>query len=125
MVRLLLPEQLSRHILTRNPCHLSGVPTYRTHIQYVPQRPSLLPKTPRDFLDTLNTFRSRRKVDKAAGLEDYHNVWDVARSWGIDDELWDRAWNTLSGGESQRIALAIAFGLNTAEVLLLDGKCPC
>ncbi|EIM90026.1 P-loop containing nucleoside triphosphate hydrolase protein, partial [Stereum hirsutum FP-91666 SS1] len=99
---------------------LPGVPTYRTHIQYVPQRPSLLPKTPRDFLDTLNTFRSRRKADKAVGLEDYHNVWDVARSWGIDDELWDRAWNTLSGGESQRIALAIAFGLNTAEVLLLD-----
>lgn len=56
---------------------------------------------------------------------DYHHVMDVASSWGIDEDLWDRAWNTLSGGESQRIALAIAFGLDTAEVLLLDGECWC
>ena len=45
----------------------------------------------------------------------------VADAWGIDRELWDRNWSNLSGGEAQRIALASAVGLGTAEILLLDG----
>lgn len=45
----------------------------------------------------------------------------VAEEWGIDEELWDRPWTSLSGGESQRIALAVAIGLPGSEVLLLDG----
>ncbi len=48
---------------------------------------------------------------------------EVAKSWGIEEGLWDRNWSDLSGGESQRIALAVAVGLKTAEVLLLDGMC--
>jgi len=32
-----------------------------------------------------------------------------------------REWGTLSGGEGQRLALAIALGLGGAEVVLLDG----
>lgn len=45
----------------------------------------------------------------------------IASSWGVDTQLWDRDWSNLSGGETQRIALAIGVGLDTAEVLLLDG----
>jgi energy-coupling factor transporter ATP-binding protein EcfA2 len=36
--------------------------------------------------------------------------------------MWGREWSTLSGGEGQRMALAIAIGLGGAEVVLLDGK---
>ncbi|KAJ2972360.1 hypothetical protein NUW54_g12286 [Trametes sanguinea] len=43
-----------------------------------------------------------------------------SESWGIQRELWDRSWANLSGGEAQRIVLAIAVSLDTAEVLLLD-----
>lgn len=50
------------------------------------------------------------------------NIVDLGSAWGIDELLWDRNWQTLSGGEMQRMALATAMGLNTAEVLLLDGK---
>lgn len=35
--------------------------------------------------------------------------------------MWAREWSTLSGGEGQRIALAIAIGIGGAEVVLLDG----
>lgn len=48
---------------------------------------------------------------------------DVGKAWGIDEELWDRTWGDLSGGEAQRIALAAAVGLGQAEILLLDGMC--
>jgi alpha-D-ribose 1-methylphosphonate 5-triphosphate synthase subunit PhnL len=45
----------------------------------------------------------------------------LAEQWGIAKELWDRAWSLLSVGESQRLSLAIAYGFNDAEVLMLDG----
>jgi ABC-type Mn2+/Zn2+ transport system ATPase subunit len=45
----------------------------------------------------------------------------LAEQWGIAKELWDRPWSLLSVGESQRISLAIAYGFNRAEVLMLDG----
>lgn len=46
----------------------------------------------------------------------------MSKEWGIEEELWDRNWSELSGGEAQRIALATGVGLKNAEILLLDGK---
>ena len=100
-------------------------------MQYVPQRPSLLPGTPRDFLNTILKFHSRKASgntpSEAREAEDArrHAPVDVAAAWGIDEELWDRNWSNLSGGEAQRIALATAVGFRTAEVLLLDGASLC
>ncbi|KAI0031717.1 P-loop containing nucleoside triphosphate hydrolase protein [Vararia minispora EC-137] len=96
-----------------------GVPTFRTLVTYVPQRPSLLPGTPRDLVRQLGTFRARASSSENSEL-DFARMLGVARKWGLDDALWDRPWNQVSGGEAQRIALAIGFGCNTAEVLLLD-----
>ena len=105
-----------------------GVEIYRTRVLYVPQRPSMLPGTPRDFLQMLQGFTVYKKRMKESGsnmVSDRARVMDVAEQWGFSEELWDRSWSNLSGGESQRIALAIAVGLNGAEVLLLDGaRCP-
>ncbi|KAH8117570.1 P-loop containing nucleoside triphosphate hydrolase protein [Phellopilus nigrolimitatus] len=103
-----------------------GVPNYRTRVLYVPQRPSLLPGTPRDFLKQLSTFRAYkaqsegRDGDSATGFSFDTRAVDIAESWGVEEALWDRPWTTLSGGEAQRIALAAALGLNCAEVVLLD-----
>ncbi|KAF7793066.1 hypothetical protein EIP86_004172 [Pleurotus ostreatoroseus] len=105
-----------------------GVPQFRTRILYVPQRPSLLPGTPRDFLNAISSFGSRKaqsgmlrnKDNDEAAVPDLHEPIEVASAWGVDEELWDRNWSNLSGGETQRLALAIAVGLKTAEVLLLD-----
>jgi ABC-type iron transport system FetAB ATPase subunit len=102
--------------------HHIGIPTYRTYVQYIPQRPSLLPGTPRDLIETLSTFHSRIAPERFAGdLDHLHRAMAVAEEWGIARELWDRPWSLLSGGEAQRLSLAIPYGLNSAEVLLLDG----
>lgn len=47
---------------------------------------------------------------------------EVGSEFGIDPGLWDRNWTELSGGEGQRMMLAIGVALGTAEVLLLDGE---
>lgn len=117
-------------VLNRN--YYTGIPTYRTRVLYVPQRPSLLPGTPRDFLKTISTFSSRnprsgllqRKGHDSdnTAVPDLKSPLEVAKAWGIEDELWDRSWGNLSGGESQRISLAIGVGLRNAEILLLDGE---
>jgi ABC-type iron transport system FetAB ATPase subunit len=105
----------------------SNIPRFRNAVMYLPQRASILPGTPCDFLQTVCSFKSR-KTDKGGkktegSFLDWNQarVLDIASSWGIDENVWNRSWTSLSGGEAQRVALATAIGLDTAEVLLLDG----
>lgn len=103
-------------------CPDIGVPTYRTYVQYIPQRPSLLPGTPRDLIETLSTFHARLTPERSSeGQGHFDSAMTLAEQWGIAKELWDRPWSLLSVGESQRLSLAIAYGFNRAEVLMLDG----
>ncbi|KAI0093575.1 P-loop containing nucleoside triphosphate hydrolase protein [Irpex rosettiformis] len=114
-----------------------GIPIFRTRVLYVPQRPSLLPGTPRDFLNTISGFSSRSTKSgwfskshehdsehHGNGVSttaiDLNGPIEVSKEWGIEEELWDRNWSELSGGEGQRIALATGVGLGNAEILLLD-----
>ncbi|KZT68157.1 P-loop containing nucleoside triphosphate hydrolase protein [Daedalea quercina L-15889] len=102
-----------------------GVPFYRTRVLYVPQRASLLPGTPRDFMNVVTSFGSYNKnnegkLTKGKAPPIAPETIELADSWGIDEELWDRTWSNLSGGEMQRMALAIAVGMKSAEILLLD-----
>lgn len=79
------------------------------------------------FLDSARKFAARKarcaEIIKA-GVE-IPDPLELAEKWGIEKHLWRREWGTLSGGEGQRISLAIAIGLGGAEVLLLDGECGC
>ncbi|KAJ8078789.1 hypothetical protein PM082_013072 [Marasmius tenuissimus] len=100
-----------------------GIPSYRIKVAYIPQRPSLLPGTPWDFFKTVTgSFKARRKstTKGSSSHEPEDQTFEVAQAFGVDSELWDRTWSNLSGGEIQRITLAIGIGLGTAEVLLLD-----
>jgi ABC-type iron transport system FetAB ATPase subunit len=45
----------------------------------------------------------------------------AGQTLGIGPELWKRDWAELSGGEGQRIMLAIGASLGTADILLFDG----
>ncbi|KAL1721157.1 P-loop containing nucleoside triphosphate hydrolase protein [Schizophyllum commune] len=98
---------------------LPGAPQYRTQVTYVPQRPSLLPGSPQDFVQQVMHFQARQSshdsADKVLAC-----AMETAAGWGVDNALWQRPWTTLSGGEAQRVTLAIALALDTAEVLLLD-----
>lgn len=94
----------------------------------VPQRPSLLPGTPQDFLTTILSYSSRHHTPKkakdapeGAGQPVWERALEISREWGMEGAMWRREWATLSGGEAQRMGLACAVALGMAEVLLLDG----
>ncbi|KAK0459749.1 P-loop containing nucleoside triphosphate hydrolase protein, partial [Desarmillaria tabescens] len=95
---------------------LYRIPNYRKKVAYVPQRSPILPGTPRDFVTKVLSLAAR----SGEPISSFQNITDLGAAWSLDHNLWDREWTNLSGGESQRIALAVALGLNTAEVLLLD-----
>ncbi|KAG6860405.1 hypothetical protein C0995_011524 [Termitomyces sp. Mi166 len=103
-----------------------GIPSFRTRVFYVPQRPSLLPGTPNDFLKKITAFGAHQahahalRKSGSGPYDPFDRALEISREWGIDPQLWDRDWSNLSGGEAQRVALAIAAGLDSAEVLLLD-----
>lgn len=94
-------------------------------MQYVPQRPALLPGTPLDYLERMRGFaaRKQRAAELASSGIKPRDPLEIAEEWGVERHLWAREWGALSGGEGQRIALAAVLGLGGADVLLLDGEC--
>ena len=105
--------------------HSTGVPIYRTQVLYVPQRPSLRPGTPKDFVTEHSSYHAHKvRISSRSDIKEsaFEYAREIAAEWGVDSGLWERPWTTLSGGEAQRVALAVAVGLDCAEVLLLDGE---
>ncbi|KAG0020134.1 hypothetical protein BGZ80_004724 [Entomortierella chlamydospora] len=90
-----------------------GIPTWRSRIMYIPQRTATMEGTPTDFLEVVRKFGTHKKKDT------YDDPVQIALDWGIRPELWHSKWSMLSGGEMQRISLAIGCSFHP-DILLLD-----
>ncbi|KAG8954640.1 hypothetical protein FRC04_011073 [Tulasnella sp. 424] len=100
-----------------------GIPNYRTQVLYVPQRPSLLPSTPKAFIRQICSYGSRKKSEE--GFDNEQAAIELGEAWSLSSEVWERPWTSLSGGEAQRAFLAIACTLKGTEILLLDAYAQC
>lgn len=108
---LIEPASGSLTLHGRSPEDL-GAPRWRAEVTYVPQHPQSLGATPAEhyaLVQALGAQQARPSSDPK----------ELAESWRLPPEAWDKSWATLSGGEAQRAALAVAVSRESA-VLLLD-----
>ncbi|KAJ3070586.1 hypothetical protein HDU98_006369 [Podochytrium sp. JEL0797] len=98
-----------------------GIPKWRTKVMYVPQRSAIMEGTPLDFFEVVHSFAAHSKEGRERRDVGRSPV-DIAKKWNVSEDLWRKQWNQLSGGESQRIALAIAVSMDPV-LLLLDETC--
>jgi UDP-glucose/iron transport system ATP-binding protein len=94
------------------PC--DAIPSYRSEVVYLHQRPSLLDGSVGTNLEhpySLNVHRTKRF--------DRNRIVDLLGGLGRDESFLDKSSRDLSGGEAQIVALLRAIQLDPA-ILLLD-----
>lgn len=87
---------------------------------YVPQTKVDIPGTPIDLMKRISTFRVRVGHDSPTTPSELKaTTLKLVSDWGMNLAQLESEWKTLSGGESQRLLLALALA-SRPRVILLD-----
>lgn len=99
--------------------HVKDMSEYRTKVRYVTQQKVDIPGTPEEFVKQITSFEAVKK--DVTHPHDWHIMENTAGfllKWGLDASILTSEWKNLSGGESQRLLLALALATRPWVILL-------
>lgn len=93
---------------------------WRRKVRYVTQFKVDVAGNPTDFINRISKFKSW-KYDPLAPSQQHlmSKTIELCSKWNVPPDCLEKEWSMLSGGESQRIILAIAFA-SRPDAILLD-----